>query len=167
MENNKTKRIVIAGVVAAIYTVLTMVLAPLSFGPIQLRLSELLVLLVFVDPIYIIGLTLGCMLSNLLGGYGILDIVFGSLATLLAGIATYKTKEIISNNKVALLVGSIWPSIINGVIIGWMLNVTTNAPLFATMLSVGFCEFLVVTVIGVPLYLMLSKTYVNFTVKSI
>ena len=75
MNKNLTKRIVVTGVIAAIYTILTIILAPISYGPIQFRISEIMMLLAFVDPIYIIGLTLGCFISNILGGFGILDII--------------------------------------------------------------------------------------------
>ena len=67
MKENVVKKIVITGLVAAIYAALTLVIAPLSFGPIQFRISEIMVLLAFINPIYILGLTLGCLLANLVG----------------------------------------------------------------------------------------------------
>ena len=167
MKKNLTKRIVVTGIIAAIYTVLTMVLAPISFGVVQFRVSELMVLLAFVDPVYIVGLTLGCMLSNLLGGFGLIDIVFGSLATLIAGGATYMTKMLIKNQKTALIIASLWPTIFNGIIIGWVLKVTINVPLIPSMLSVAAGEFVVVTVIGVPLYMIIEKKYGRLIAKAI
>ncbi len=137
MNQNLTKRIVVTGVIAAIYTVLTLILAPISFGPVQFRLSEIMVLLAFVDPLYIIGLTLGCLMSNMLGGFGIMDIVFGSLATFMSCVAMYLTRNTIKNIKASLLVASIWPTVFNGVIIGWMLHVTINVPMFITMIQVA------------------------------
>ena len=158
-QNNITKRVVTVGIIAALYAVLTMVLAPISYGPVQFRVSELLVLLAFIDPMYIIGLTLGCAVSNLLGGYGPIDIIFGSAATMLAGIATYITAVKIRNKNTALIIGSIWPTIFNGVIIGWVLNVTAGLPLIPSMISVAIGEFVVVTVIGVPLYKLIENKY--------
>lgn len=165
MNQNLTKRIVVTGVIAAIYTVLTLILAPISFGPVQFRLSEIMVLLAFVDPLYIIGLTLGCLVSNMLGGFGIMDIVFGSLATFMSCVAMYWTRSTIKNIKASLLVASIWPTIFNGAIIGWMLHVTINVPMLITMLQVALGEFVVVTVIGVPLARMLTKKYGKYFQK--
>lgn len=159
MNQNLTKRIVVTGVIAAIYTVLTLILAPISFGPVQFRLSEVMVLLAFVDPLYIIGLTLGCLVSNMLGGFGIMDIVFGSLATFMSCVAMYWTRSTIKNSKASLLVASIWPTVFNGVIIGWVLHVTINVPMFITMVQVALGEFVVVTVIGVPLGRLVAKKY--------
>lgn len=149
MKMNLTSRITRTAIIAAIYCVLTLVLAPLSFGPIQFRFSEILVLLAILDPIYIIGLTVGCFLSNIFGGFGLVDMIFGSLATLLSVTATYYTYNKI-NNKYNFILASLWPTIFNGVIIGWMLNVVAGLPLIPSMLSVAFGEFVVVTVIGVP-----------------
>lgn len=159
MKNNITKRIVITGVIAALYATLTLVLAPISYGPVQFRISEIMVLLAFFDPMYILGLTLGCFISNLLGGFGILDIVFGSLATLISCMAIYGTKKIISNTKIALILASLWPTIFNGIIIGWMLHVTINVPMFITMMQVAFGEFVVVSIIGVPIVILTGAKY--------
>ncbi len=159
MKQNVTKRVVIVGVVAALYTVLTMVLAPISFGAVQFRISEVMVLLAFVNPVYIIGLTVGCAISNLLGGFGPIDIIFGSLATLLAGLATHFTRVKVQNQKIALIIGSLWPTIFNGVVIGWVLNVTIGLPLVPSMISVAAGEFVVVTIIGVPLYRLIEQKY--------
>lgn len=159
MNQNLTKRIVVTGVIAAIYTVLTLILAPISYGPIQFRLSEVMVLLAFIDPLYVIGLTLGCLLSNMLGGVGIMDIVFGSLATFMSCVAMYWTRNIIKNLKLSLIVASIWPTIFNGIIVGWMLHVTINVPMFITIIQVALGEFIVVTIIGIPLGVLFAKKY--------
>ena len=159
MNKNLTKRIVVTGVIAAIYTILTIILAPISYGPIQFRISEVMVLLAFIDPIYIIGLTLGCFISNILGAFGILDIIFGTLATFMSCIAIYWTKTIIKNLKTALLIASIWPTIFNGLIIGWMLHITINVPMIITMLQVAVGEFVVVTIVGVPLAIVFVNKY--------
>ena len=75
MKNTLTKRLVKTAIIAALYAILTIILAPISYGPIQFRLSEVMVLLAFFDPFYIGGLTLGCLLSNILGCYGVMDII--------------------------------------------------------------------------------------------
>ena len=74
--------------IAAVYAVLTLSLPVLSYGPVQLRLAEALTVLAFLCPEAIVGLTLGCFLSNLLGSPYVLDWVFGTLATLIAALWT-------------------------------------------------------------------------------
>ena len=76
--------------IAALYAALTIALAPISFGPVQFRVAEALTLLPFFMPEAIPGLFIGCLLANFTGGFGIIDIVFGSAATLLAAWLTYE-----------------------------------------------------------------------------
>ncbi|GAA0759294.1 MULTISPECIES: QueT transporter family protein [Clostridium] len=159
MKENITKKLVKAALVAAIYAALTIVLAPISYGPVQFRLSEVLVLLAFIDPFYIVGLTIGCLLANILGGLGIMDIVFGTLATFLSVSAISLTAKYIKSKKLSLIIASLWPTIFNGVIIGWMLNYVLGVPLVLTMLQVGIGEFVVVTVVGVPVFKLIQNKY--------
>lgn len=83
-----TNRIVYSALIAAIYAALTMVLAPISYGALQFRVSEALCILPFFFPASAWGLFAGCAISNIISSAGILDIVFGSLSTLLAGLCT-------------------------------------------------------------------------------
>ena len=69
--------------IAAIYVVLTMVFAPISFGAMQVRIAEALTIMPLFTPMAVPGLFLGCLLANLLGGAVVLDVVFGSIATLI------------------------------------------------------------------------------------
>lgn len=78
-----------AAMIAAIYVVVTLVFAPFSYGEVQVRLSEALTILPVFTPAAIPGLFIGCLISNILGGCIIPDIVFGSLATLLGAVFTY------------------------------------------------------------------------------
>lgn len=161
MKENLTSRLVKTALIAAIYAVLTIILAPISYGPVQFRLSEILVLLAFIDPIYIIGLTLGCFLANLFGGLGIMDLVFGTIATFLSVSAISLTSKFIKHRLTSLIISSLWPTIFNGVIIGWMLNYVLQVPLLLTMFQVGIGEFVVVTIIGVPVFKLISNKYGN------
>ena len=87
MQTNKpflsARQLARCAMIAAVYTVLCLSFAPLAFGPVQLRFAEALVLLPVFGPEYILAGTLGCFLSNLLGST-LPDVVFGTLATLLA-----------------------------------------------------------------------------------
>ena len=75
------KMICVNGMIAALYAVITIACGPLSYEFSQFRISELLNLLVFFNPSYTIGLTLGCLLANLASTVGPLDIIFGTLTT--------------------------------------------------------------------------------------
>ena len=105
------RRLVRAAVIAALYTVLTLALQPISYGPVQVRLSEAFTLLPILLPEAVAGVTLGCLLANLLGGSMLPDIVFGTLATLLAAVLTRRLRA------------HFWPAasmpvLFNGVIVG-------------------------------------------------
>ncbi|MBS5987817.1 QueT transporter family protein [Clostridium paraputrificum] len=154
----KTKRIVRTAVIAALYALLTVALAPISYGNFQFRVSEILVLLAYFDPFYIGGLTLGCFIANLLGPNGAMDVIFGTLATFISVGAISLTAKYIKN-KASLFIASLWPTIFNGIIIGWMLNVTVGAPLWITMGEVALGEFVVITIVGLPVFKVIQNRY--------
>lgn len=157
---NKTRRIVITAAIAAIYAVTTLAIAPLAFGSYQFRISEVLVLLALFDPLYIGGLTLGCFIANMLGPNGLMDVVFGTIATFISVTAIYYTPKIIKNNAKCLWIASLWPTIFNGLIVGWMLSYLYALPMVITMFQVALGEFVVVTVIGVP-FIKFIKPYMK------
>ncbi|CEN87253.1 QueT transporter family protein [Paraclostridium sordellii] len=158
---NKTKKLVMTSLVAAIYAVLTLVLGAISYGPIQFRIAEIMVLLAFIKKDYIWGLTIGCFLANVIGPYGAPDIIFGTTATFLSVYAIYLTGKVMKGKKYAILIASIWPTLINAVIIGFMLNIFVGMPLMLSMIQVGFGEFVVITIIGVPVYKIIGKKYIK------
>lgn len=153
------KKLVTTSLVAAIYATLTLVLGAISYGPIQFRVAEIMVLLPFIKKDYIWGLTIGCFLANIIGPYGVPDIIFGTTATFLSVYAVYMTSKMMDGKKYALLVSSIWPTVINAIIIGIMLNIFFGLPLMLSMAQVGFGQFVVITIIGVPLYKSLEGKY--------
>lgn len=153
------KKLVTTALVAAIYATLTLVLGAISYGPIQFRVAEIMVLLPFIKKDYIWGLTIGCFLANIIGPYGVPDIIFGTTATFLSVCAVYMTSKMMDGKKYSLLVSSIWPTVINAIIIGIMLNIFFGLPLMLSMAQVGFGQFVVITIIGVPLYKSLEGKY--------
>ena len=160
-----TNRIVKTAIVASIYAALTVGLSPLSYGPIQFRLSEVLVLLAFVNSDYIIGLTVWCLIANALGPNCLADIICCTFATFVSSYLIYITPKFIKS-KYAIWVASLWPVLINALIIGLMLNVFLKYPLILSMLQVGIGEFGVVTIIGVPLFKIISSKYPSiFNIK--
>lgn len=159
MNKNLTKRIVITAVIAAIYAVITIAIAPFAYGNIQFRISEVLVILAIFDPLYIGGLTLGCFIANILGPNGPMDAIFGTLATFISVFFVYYTGKYIKNFKIQLIVASIWPTVFNGVIIGWMLNILYGLPLLLSIIQVAIGEFVVISLIGVPLFLTIGSRF--------
>ncbi len=93
MKRKNVIYLVHGAVIAALYVVLTMLVAPIAFGPIQFRFSEALTILPFFTPAAIPGLFVGCLLSNLIGGAIIWDVLFGSLATLIGALGTYLLRK--------------------------------------------------------------------------
>lgn len=91
MDRNKTAALWLAqgAAVAALYVVLTLIFAPISFGSVQFRIAEILTILPLFTPAAVPGLFVGCLLGNILGGAIIWDIVFGSLATLIGAALGY------------------------------------------------------------------------------
>ena len=135
--------------IAALYAALTVVLAPISYGPVQFRVSEALTLLPFYIPEAIPGLFVGCIFANFFGGFGLVDMVFGSLATLIAAVLTLKSRNI--------FVGALWPVLSNMIIIGAMLHYLIDVPLIATCIYVGLGEAGACYLVGVPLMKILEK----------
>jgi uncharacterized membrane protein len=79
--------------IAALYVVLTLVFAPISFGPVQVRVAEALCILPMFTPAAIPGLFIGCLIANFIGGGIILDVIFGSLATLIGAVLGYMLRS--------------------------------------------------------------------------
>lgn len=111
------KRISRAAVIAALYTALTIIsnIFGLASGAVQLRLSEALCLLPIIFPESIWGLFIGCLLSNIITGCVIWDIIFGSLATALAAYLSYRLRR-------HIVLALIPPVVINAVVVPFILK---------------------------------------------
>lgn len=148
---NKSLKFMIQGsIIAAIYAALTIIFMPISYGQIQVRISEALTILPFFTPAAIPGLFVGCIIANFYGGLGPVDIIFGSLATLAAAGLTYAVRKY-------KFIAPLPPVIINAVVVGIMLNVLYDLPLIASMLWVGLGEAIACYFLGLPLLLSLEK----------
>lgn len=152
MQKNEflsTKNIVRLALVAAAYAALTVLIQPLSYGPVQFRLSEMLVLLAFYRKDYSISLILGCFIANLFSPFGLYDIIFGTLATALAVLPMYYVKNI--------FVAALFPVITNGLLVGYELFLVGEPFLFSVG-TVALGELVVVFVLGIMLFkLILEK----------
>lgn len=147
-----TKFLIQASVIAAVYAVLTIMLMPFSYGIMQVRVSEALTVLPCFTPAAIPGLFIGCLVSNMLGPYGPMDMVLGSSATLIAAVFSYYLK------RTPLLV-PLPPVVANGVIIGSMLHFAYEVPLplAVCMLWVAAGELIACYGLGYPLLRLLQR----------
>lgn len=145
----KTNFLVQAGMIGAIYVALTVLFAPYSYGPIQVRVSESLTVLPMFTPAAIPGLFVGCIIANIVGGNGLVDIVFGSMATLLAAYLTYKMPK--------KWLAPLPPVVVNGIVVGFILNYLYGAPLIITMGWVTLGQLIACYGLGYPLILSLEK----------
>lgn len=141
----------VAAIIAALYTALTLVFQAISFGAVQFRLSEALTLLPALMPQAIAGLSIGCLVSNLLAGSNPYDIVFGTLATILAAFITRRLRR-------NLWLAAIPPVVCNAVVIGLVLTYAygINA-LPMNILTVGAGQAVVCFGLGVPVTKLIEK----------
>ncbi len=137
-------------IIAALYAVLTWLLAPISYGEIQFRISEILVLLVVFKPSYCVALILGCFVANTTSSLGWYDMVFGTLATALAVVPMIKIRK--------LWAAAILPVVSNGVIVAIELYLALGIePIWMSMLTVALGEAVVLYFIGIPVMIAISK----------
>ncbi len=161
MKNKKAYFITQAAVIAALYVVLTLFINAfdLASGAIQVRISEALTILPYFTPAAVPGLFIGCLLSNFMTGAAILDIIFGSLATLIGAIGTYLLRK-------WKWCAPLPPILSNTIIIPFVLTyaygIPGGIPFF--MLTVGAGEVLSCGVLGMILLFVLQR-YRNIIFK--
>ena len=158
------QRLVRCAVIAAVYVVLCLVLAPFSYGAIQVRIAEALCLLPVFGAEYIIGVTLGCFLANLFGST-IIDVVFGTIATLLACLVTYRLRNV--RIKGLAIPASLPPVLFNAVFVGIEITIfftdstAMSAPVWLLCLTngitVGIGELISCTILGVALVKLIES----------
>ncbi len=144
-----------AALIAAVYTILTLIFAPISYGPVQFRISESLTILPYFTSAAVPGVSLGCLISNILMGAPLPDIVFGTLATLIGAVFSRMLR------KYRYLV-CVPPILANSLIIPWVLKFAYGAEDMVPfmMLTVGIGEILAVGVLGNILLLTLERSRV-------
>ena len=170
-----TRYITKAAVIAVLYVALTILLAPISYGIIQFRISEALMVLAAFTPAAIPGLFIGCVISNLVGGFGIIDILFGSLATLAAAFFTCKLSKHMHADEGVGRLSAAKPFLLplptvffNGIIVGGYLPfIITDSGIESgnlvfiiavSVFSVMLGELVVMFALGVPLYYAIKRT---------
>ena len=163
-EKNTTLFLSANAVIAALYAALTIALAPISYGPVQFRVSEALTVLPFLMPGSVLGITLGCLLANLYTG-NIMDMIFGTLATYLAGVMTAhfgKKGNTVKNRMLGCGMPVAFNAVIVGAVLTWgygFLEFPDNAPASYgfNALTVGLGEAAVLLLIGYTLLCQLPK----------
>ncbi|HHT50937.1 MAG TPA: QueT transporter family protein [Eubacteriaceae bacterium] len=149
MTDEKISYLTQGAVIATVYIVLTLLLAPISYGAIQVRIAEALTILPYFTPAAIPGLFIGCIIANLNSPLGLIDIIFGSVATLIAALITYRIKD---KRLVPL------PSIIsNAIIIPFVLKQVLGIPYFINMAWVGIGQIIACYGLGYPLLIFIEK----------
>lgn len=145
-KNNSVLFLTQAAAIAAIYVALTMVFAPISFGPVQFRISEALCVLPYFTFAAVPGVSIGCFLANLLCGAAPLDVAFGTLATVIGAFASYALR-----NKKYLV--PFPPILSNTIIIPWVLRYAYGSEdlIPYAMLTVGIGEVLAIGLLGMIL----------------
>ena len=150
----KPRSLCVSAVIAALYAALTLLLAPISYSGVQCRLSEAMTLLPMVLPQAIPGLFVGCLIANLYTGM-LTDIIFGSLATLIAAIGTYLLRK-------KPILAATCPVVANSLIVGTVLSLSFGWPIAITMLQVALGEVGAVLV-GFVLVRTIQKAKIDLT----
>lgn len=151
----KTKKLVLTALIAGIYFALCLIL-PFGYGPIQLRIAEIITLLpLFFGWTGVFGVTIGCALANLLSPFWIVDVVFGSSITFVAAVLTYLLRK-------KPILAAIPPVLLNALflpIIWWF--VAGDYGYLVNFASTLCSQFIIIIVVGVPLVYTLKKSGVQ------
>ena len=142
------RTIAVTGITAAVYLAATLLIAPLGFEAVQFRLSEVMVLLCYLDPVFGPGLILGCALANCFSPFFIIDIFTGTLATAFVVFMINRTRS--------LFVATLWPTV-SGLIIAVGITLAYHTPYWLNAATVMIGQFVVVTIIGYPVFRIIMK----------
>lgn len=154
-----TRRLTKQALVMALYITLSLALPELGFGPIQFRISEILTLMAFLDRGYVLPLTLACAIVNIWSPFGLVDVVFGSLASFLALYSMSRTKNI--------YLASIFPALFS-FIIGLEILLLSQEPVnfFLVTGQIILSELVIVSLIGVGIFkVLVNNSYLSHMIK--
>ncbi len=162
MKSFSLKDIALAGLVAAVYAVLTMAMAPISFGVYQIRVAEVLTVLPFLTRASIPGLFIGCMLANIFGGMGWQDIVIGSLITLVAAILTRAIYHLSRNRwtkqkNPGVFIAPLPPVLLNAFGVSAYLAPLIDVNYWFAVQMIGVGQLIACYLLGLPLLLLLQR----------
>ena len=168
-SNDLRNKLITPAVVGALYAALTMMLAPISYGALQFRVSEALCVLPVFFPYTSVGLFLGCALANLMSAAGMLDVVFGSLATLCAGLCAAAcgrearrtgTMPSLSMRLLACVSPVLWNGVVIGAVLAWSFARDAFWQSFLLMgAEVAIGEAGVLFLLGMPLLAVVPRIF--------
>ena len=165
MKKSRTLVIARAALICALYVALTYACMPLAYGPLQIRIGEALTILPLLYVESIPALFIGCILSNIGSPFGFYDIIFGSLATLVASLLTFIVGRKVKNKPLKIVLGGLPPVLVNALILPLMwLLFDFDAGYVANMLSILLTQSVFVYALGTPLYLA-SERLIRKNVK--
>lgn len=145
----RSKKVAKIAIYASSYAVLTVILSPISYGPIQVRISEFMTLFPFIDKLAIPGLFIGCAIANLFSPAGWIDVIFGSLFTLIAAYLTRKMPNV--------YLAPIPPILINAFGVSLYLHLFFKLPYLLNVLYIGVGESIATYIIGLPILLYIFR----------
>lgn len=159
---NKTKKLVFAGVIAALYTAISLFLLPFTYGSLQFRAAESLTVLPYLFPNATFGLFIGCVITNMFSPFGIIDVIFGGTASLISALLTYRIGKYFKQSAKGMFLAPVPPIIINAVVIGWEISfLSSEGFTMASFLLFGGQIFLSQLVIcyglGIPLLFIMRR----------
>lgn len=148
---SNSKYLAEVAIIAAIYIVLTVMLSWISYGQIQFRVAEALLVLVLYKKSGPAGLIIGCLIANIFSPFGLPDIIFGTLGSVFAVSGIYLLRK--QNIFISLLPGVI----ANALLVGLELKLFVNLPFFLSAMYVAAGQAVVIYALGIPLYYALKK----------
>lgn len=164
MKGRAVKFLARTAVIAALYAILTLALAPISYGPLQFRVAESLTLLPILFLEAVPGLTVGCLIANIFSAYGWYDMVFGTLATFIAAALTrfFATRKKLSQSELMPVFASFPPIFVNALLLPviWLLFMGDTGYLI-NMWTVMATQSAVIFIVGLPLYYALKRTKIH------
>ena len=149
MKNEVVRSITFNALIAAIYFLMTFITSPFAFLGAQVRIAEALVLLCFFRRDFTFGLTLGCLLANLMSPLGMVDVAFGTLATLVSCLGVSFMRQ--------MALATLIPVVVNGFVVGAELYFVLQEPFWLNVGLVAAGEFVAVSILGYWLFFLLGK----------
>ena len=156
MKKSTIKLIAVNAILAAMYAALTAAIAPLSYGNLQFRFSEILIFLAFYDIRFIPGLVLGCAIANLFSPLGLIDVAFGTTATAIAVFGIWAVGKLTKREDPALFAVPFIGAIPNGLLVALSLNLVEGLPYWLSAAEVAVGE-LAVLLAGAFVFLGIGK----------
>ena len=159
-NNFSTYHLARAGIIAGLYVAVSFIIAPFASGAIQVRLSEGLTILAIILPESIPALFVGCLLSNLITGCAIYDVIFGSLITLISAIFSYFSTKRIKNIPLKIFIGGLFPILFNAFLLPLIWQWCYGFGQYVYIVQVAFLligQAISVYAIGTPIYLTVKR----------